>query len=72
MFFIIFNLVLLTGSVLLTYSGLSNFNLILTLPFGIKILIGLGLITPVVNLYDTIKNFVLLSTIVSEVKKEED
>ena len=72
MLFILFNLALLTGSVLLTYSGLSNFNLILTLPLGLKILIGLGLITPVANLYDTIKNFVLLSTIVSEAKKEED
>jgi len=71
MLFILFNLSLFVASVLLTYFSMLRFGLFLTLPTSLQILIGIGLITPVMNLYDTIKNFVSFVTILAETKDEE-
>lgn len=57
MAFLVFNIVLFIASLLLVYSGFANFALFLDLPIGMEILIVIGFITPVMNLYDTIKNF---------------
>lgn len=71
MLFILFNLALFVASLLLTYFSMLHFNLFLTLPTSLQILIGIGLITPVMNLYDTIRNFVSFVTILAETKDEE-
>lgn len=68
MLFILFNLALFVASLLLTYFSMLRFDLFLTLPTSLQILIGIGLITPVMNLYDTIRNFVSFVTLLTETK----
>lgn len=72
MLFLLTNLVLFIGSSLLTYSALINIKLFATLPFGLEVLIILGLVTPLMNLYDTINNFVRIISIITEEDKDED
>ncbi len=72
MLFLLFNITLFIVSLLLTYFSMLQFNVFLTLPTSLQILIGLGLITPVMNLYDTIRTFVSLITIMSETKDEDN
>lgn len=57
MIFLVFNLLLFVGSAVLIFSGFSHFQLFLDLPLGLEVLILIGFVTPVMNLYDTIKNF---------------
>lgn len=57
MIFILFNLILFIASIALVYSGFSHVGLFLELPLSMQILVVIGFITPVMNLYDTIKNF---------------
>lgn len=58
--FLAINLALLTLSLLGLWYFLVNLSLFLTLPLIFKALIVIGLITPIMNLYDTIGNFVRL------------
>lgn len=69
--YILFNLFLLVTGLFLIYSGFVNFQLFLTLPVGLEILIILGFITPLLNLYDTINNFINLITLLFG-KNDED
>jgi len=71
-FFILFNLLLFCGSILLTFKALMNFQLFLTLPLSLEILILIGLVTPIMNLYDTIRNFVMLSVTNEDSGEDED
>lgn len=63
MVFILFNIALFIASSVLIYSGFLNFSVFMTLPLGLEILIVIGLITPIMNLYDTIRNLVALATL---------
>lgn len=69
MLFIVFNLVLFVASVALTYSGFTHHKLFLELPASLEILIVIGLVTPIMNLYDTIQNF---QAILSGIKGSDD
>lgn len=69
-FFILFNLVILILSIALTTFAFINYQVFLSSPLAFKILILLGLVTPLSNIYDVLKNFVLLDTLISG-KKEE-
>ena len=74
MIFLVFNIVLFIASAALIYSGFSNFQLFLDLPIGMEILVAIGLVTPVMNLYDTIGNFnrMLSKTANTEEAEDED
>jgi len=66
MAYLILNLVLFIASIVLTYSGFSNYDVFLTVPISLKILILIGLVTPILNLYDVIKIFVFITTSLSQ------
>lgn len=72
MAFIIFNVVLFIGSLILTYKGFANYKIFLELPLSMEILVVLGFVTPILNLYDTIRNFVTLSNAVIKVNQDEE
>lgn len=69
---LIFNIILFVVSSLLIFSGFKNFELFLTLPVGLEILIGIGIVTPIMILYDSIKVFVILGSLLSQEGKDED
>lgn len=60
--FVLFNITLLAASLYLIFSGFVHFGLFLDLPIGLKILVAIGFVTPIMNLYDTIKNLSTLAT----------
>jgi hypothetical protein len=70
--FILFNVVLFIVSLILTYKGFANYKLFLELPASLEILIVIGFVTPIMNLYNTIRNFVTLSSILSLESEEEE
>ena len=60
MLFLAFNALLFFASLVLILFGFMNFALFTTLPLGLEVLIVLGFVTPVMNIYDTIRNFIFL------------
>lgn len=68
MLFVVFNVVILLGSFYLTLMSIINYQLVLALPVPLIIVYVIGLITPVLNVKDTIRNLVILS----ESNKDED
>ncbi len=71
MIYLLFNLVLFSASLVLIFAGFTNFVLFKTLPLSLEILIILGFFTPVMNLYDTIKNFVNMGSTLTDNDIEE-
>lgn len=63
MVFILFNVVLFFASLILTYKGFVNYKIFMELPLSMEILVLLGFVTPIMNLYDTIRNFVTLASL---------
>lgn len=59
--FLLFNVILFLASAILIFTGFQNFSLFMSLPLSLEILIVIGFITPVMNLYDTIKNFLSIA-----------
>lgn len=67
--FLLFNVILFLASAILIFTGFQNFSLFMSLPLSLEILIVIGFITPVMNLYDTIKNFL---SMMSDPNYEDD
>jgi hypothetical protein len=63
--FLLFNTVVFLSSLALTYTTFSNSALILSLPLSVGLLVGLGVLMVVLNLYDSIKNFVVIGMLLS-------
>jgi hypothetical protein len=68
---VLFNLFLFVVCSYLIYSAMLNINVFLVLPFSLKILVIIGIVTPLMNLYDTLGNIVH-SFSFRIAKKEED
>lgn len=65
MSFLIFNTVVFLSSLALTYTTFKYSSLILSLPLSVGLLAGLGVLMVVLNLYDSIKNFVVIAMLLS-------
>ena len=63
--FLLLNLVLFVVSVIITLNAFINYQAFLDTPVVFKLLILVGSITPLANIYDVIKNTVILSTLLS-------
>lgn len=72
MLFILYNVFFFIVSAALILGGFLNFKLFLSLPLVLEVLIVIGFVSPVMTLYDTIKNFVSLGTLLSEGKDEDN
>ena len=65
MSFLIFNTVVFLSSLALTYTSFKYSSLILSLPLSVGLLVGLGVLMVVLNLYDSIKNFVVIGMLLT-------
>ena len=65
MSFLIFNTVVFLSSLALTYTTFKYSSLILSLPLSVGLLAGLGVLIVVLNLYDSIKNFVVIGMLLT-------
>jgi len=65
MSFLIFNTVVFLSSLALTYTTFKYSALILSLPLSVGLIVGLGVLMVVLNLYDSIKNFVVIAMLLS-------
>ena len=65
MSFLIFNTVVFLSSLALTYTSFKYSSLILSLPLSVGLLVGLGVLIVVLNLYDSIKNFVVIGMLLT-------
>jgi hypothetical protein len=72
MIFLLFNSLVLLCSLALTYAGFANLSLVKTLPVGIEALILLGFIMAILNLYDSIKNFVIIAHLLAKADEDEN
>ena len=72
MLFLLFNVVMFVASLVLTYSSFTHASLFLSLPISLEILIVLGIATPIMNLKDTISNFIALFTLISNKGNEDE
>lgn len=63
--FLILNLFLLVISVIVTLSAFINYQAFLSTPIVFKLLILVGMVTPLANIYDVIKHGVILFTLLS-------
>ena len=70
--FIALNLGLLIISVVITLNAFIDYQAFLDTPLVFKLLILVGAITPLANIYDTIKSFVILTTLLSGKDLPED
>jgi hypothetical protein len=66
--FLVFNIALLTSSLYLLFQTMLNYSVLLSLPTPLIIVYVIGVITPLLNIYDSIKN--LLSLTVSSVDED--
>lgn len=60
------------ASAILVFKGFFYYETFLELPLSLEILILLGFVTPVLNLYDTTRNMVTLGTLLSQGETDED
>jgi hypothetical protein len=72
MIFLLFNVLLFVASASLICLGFASFSVFLELPIGLEILIAIGFVTPVMNLYDTIRNFIGILIKTQQTVEEED
>ena len=59
-------------SVTVTFFAFLNYKAFLDAPLVYKLLIGIGLLTPLANIYDTLKTFVLIGNALSSIKNGEE
>lgn len=59
--FLLFNIVLLVTSLYLLFQTMLNYTVIMALPVSLIIVFLIGIITPLLNIYDSIKNLLSLT-----------
>jgi hypothetical protein len=71
MIFLLLNLIILITSIVVTLKVFILYQFFLDAPLVYKLLIGLGLVTPLANIYDGIKNFIMVNSYLDSIKKDE-
>lgn len=70
--FFFVNTLIFIGTLFLTFVSILNFQLIMTLPFGVIGVFCVGFLTVILNLYEAINNFVMVFTILPKKEDNED
>lgn len=67
--FLLLTVFVFITSVIVTFYAFLDYKVFLNCPLVYKLLIGIGLVTPLVNIYDSIKAFVLIVAAISNIEE---
>lgn len=70
--FLALTIVIFVLSISVTFYAFLNYKVFLGVPLVYKLLIGMGLLTPLANIYDSLKTFVVIGNALANIKTEDE